>query len=84
MAYEQRMRINAVPRWQGAVNERAAGLPGGCLALSAMTAPVLNRPVNHVAQDRQTAPIEDGVANRSVLTVRNRAMLRLEVGNRSR
>lgn len=47
-------------------------MPEGCLALADLAARILEVPVNHVHQDRDTSPIEDGVANRSVLTGPNR------------
>ncbi len=72
-AYHERMLINAVPQWQGAVNERASGIPEGCLALAGLAARILDLRVNHVYQDRQTSPLEGGLANRSALTGPNRA-----------
>jgi len=73
------MQINAVPHWQGAVNERAKGIPEGCLALAGLAARVLGQPVNHVTQDRQASPTEDGLANRSALTGPNRAAQQMAV-----
>jgi arginase len=77
------LQINAVPQWQGAVNERAGGIPDGCLALAGLTARILHSPVHHVIQNRQTSPIEDDVANRSVLTGANRAAQRAAVAEAS-
>lgn len=67
------MIINAVPQFQGAVTERAPEMPEGCVALAELAGRVLDVPVNHVAQERSTSSIEDGVANRAVLTGANLA-----------
>lgn len=67
------MQVNAVPQWQGAINERAQGLPAGCRALAALAARTLHSPVRYVRQVRQTSPIQDRIANRSVLIGPNRA-----------
>ena len=71
------MQVNAVPQWQGAVNERARGIPEGCLALADLAVQILDLPVNHVNQDQQTSPIEGGIANRSMLTGHNCAAQRV-------
>jgi hypothetical protein len=47
------MQIDAVPQWQGAVNELAQGMSDGCLALADLTARILGRPVNLVTQSRE-------------------------------
>lgn len=46
-------------------------MPRGCLALADLASRVLQVPINHVHQDRQTSTTEKGVANRSVLTGSN-------------
>jgi arginase len=74
-----RMQINSVPQWQGAVNERAKGIPAGCRALADLAGRILDGPVNHVVQSRETSPIEKKVANRAVLTGANRAAQRAAV-----
>ena len=42
-------------------------MPDGSRALAELASRVLGVPVNHVPQDDQTSPLEDGVANRSAL-----------------
>jgi arginase len=66
------MLINAVPQWQGAVNERAAGLPDGCVALAELAGHVLGLPVHHIRQSLETSEVDGGIANRAVLAGPNR------------
>jgi arginase len=66
-------RINAVPQWQGAVNERARLMPEACLGLAGLAGRVLDRPVHRIDQSAATSARVGGIANRDVLTGANRA-----------
>jgi arginase len=66
------LELHAVPQHQGALGERAALIPDGCRALSALAAEVLGVAVREVPVAGHGSALSAGVANRDVL-VANRA-----------